>query len=66
MATLDKTIKWIDKTGNRSSFNVKKLEGRDKFCKAIQYASRFLMWASLTQNKQLSDKFKGLFSKIEQ
>jgi len=35
---LDKTVKWIDKTCNITFY----IEGRDKFCKAIQYACRFL------------------------
>lgn len=48
MITLDRTVKWIDKTCNL--FNI--LEGRDKFCKAIQYACRFLKY----QFEQRGDK----------
>jgi hypothetical protein len=39
--TLDRTIAWLNKT-----------EGRDKFCKAIQYAARILKHrATLEGNK---------------
>jgi peroxin-11B len=47
---LDRTISWINKT-----------EGRDKFCKAIQYASRFITWTTLTSNPEVSKRFNGLF-----
>ena len=45
---LNRTISWINKT-----------EGRDKFCKIIQYGSRFLKY-NLT-DKQLAARFSGLF-----
>jgi Peroxisomal biogenesis factor 11 (PEX11). len=63
MATFDKTIAWINKTGKSFVSQISDLiEGRDKFCKTIQYASRFLMWATQDKNKELSARFKGLFS----
>jgi len=56
---LDKTVNWIDKTC-RHQFN---LEGRDKFCKAIQYASRFLKHRfQQSGNKEAEKKFDALFS----
>lgn len=49
--TLDRTIAWLNKT-----------EGRDKFCKAIQYAARILKHrATLEGNKESALKFDGLF-----
>ncbi|KAL4493142.1 hypothetical protein ABPG72_003227 [Tetrahymena utriculariae] len=49
---MNRTIAWINKT-----------EGRDKFCKAIQYASRFLKWHfTNTENKELATRFNGLFN----
>lgn len=49
--TLDRTVKWLNKT-----------EGRDKFCKAIQYACRFLKFhAEAKGNKDAALKFNGLF-----
>eukprot|EP01015_Nassula_variabilis_P019988 TRINITY_DN3429_c0_g1_i2.p1 TRINITY_DN3429_c0_g1~~TRINITY_DN3429_c0_g1_i2.p1 ORF type:complete len:238 (-),score=16.32 TRINITY_DN3429_c0_g1_i2:68-781(-) len=50
---LNKTINWINKT-----------EGRDKFCKAIQYASRFLKWYLVTKNKDAAERFEKLFSSM--
>ena len=50
--SLDRTIKWINKT-----------EGRDKFCKAIQYACRFLKYhAEQKGDKDMALKLNGLFS----
>ena len=46
---LNRTIAWINKT-----------EGRDKFCKIIQYGSRFLKY-NLT-DKKLQARFNGLFT----
>jgi len=41
------------------------IEGRDKFCKAIQYASRILKWHfANTGNKEMAARFTGIFSKI--
>lgn len=49
--TLDRTISWLNKT-----------EARDKFCKAIQYASRMLKYkATIEGNKESALKFDGLF-----
>lgn len=47
---LDKTVAWVNKT-----------EGRDKFCKAVQYASRFIKWSLDKKNPELSARFHGLF-----
>ena len=70
MADLDRTIKWINKTGKNlvisSTFSLiiySHLEGRDKFCKCIQYGSRFLMWSLQNKDKENSDRFKAMFSK---
>ncbi len=52
---LDKTIKWIDKT-----------EGRDKMCKAIQYLCRLLKHSTKDSNKELSQRFHGLFVGMSQ
>ena len=38
---MNRTVVWFNKT-----------EGRDKLCKTIQYASRFLMWAMLQKNNK--------------
>ena len=48
--SLNQTIQWIDKT-----------EGRDKFCKAIQYLCRILKYQTMNSNKELSQRFNGLF-----
>jgi peroxin-11B len=37
------------------------LEGRDKFCKAIQYGSRILKWYFEGNNEDLNKRFGGLF-----
>ena len=37
-------------------------DGRDKFCKMIQYASRFMMHQT-KNNKETSEMFKNLFGK---
>ena len=59
--SLDRTVKWIDKTGNY----LLKLEGRDKFCKSIQYACRFLKYrAEQNGNNDAAKKFDALFSNI--
>jgi len=50
---LNKTINWINKT-----------EGRDKFCKSIQYFSRFVKWGLQDKNKELADRFNGLFTSM--
>ena len=51
---LQRTVKWIDKTGNYRDI----LDGRDKFCKAIQYACRFLKHRFEMQgNKDAAKKF---------
>jgi len=40
-------------------------EGRDKFCKAIQYACRFLKYhAEQKGDKDMALKFNGLFSTV--
>ena len=39
------------------------VEGRDKFCKAVQYASRFLAYNLKDSNDDLAERFKGLMSK---
>ena len=36
-------------------------EGRDKFCKVIQYGCRLLMFTQMGKNDKLALKFKGLF-----
>lgn len=38
------------------------LEGRDKFCKAIQYASRFIKWYLEGKDDDLKGRFTGLFN----
>ena len=49
--TLDRTIAWLNKT-----------EGRDKFCKAIQYGARMLKHKAVTEgNKESALRFDGLF-----
>lgn len=49
--TLDRIIAWLNKT-----------EGRDKFCKAIQYGARILKHnAVVNGDKELALRFDGLF-----
>lgn len=49
--TLDRTIAWLNNT-----------DGRDKFCKAIQYGARMLKHkATMESNKEAALKFDGLF-----
>ena len=36
------------------------VEGRDKFCKAIQYASRIIKFSQIGKNDKLAAKFGGL------
>ena len=49
--TLDRTISWLNKT-----------EGRDKFCKVIQYASRMMKHKAVAEgNKEAALRFDGLF-----
>ena len=48
---MDRTIAYLNQT-----------EGRDKFCKCIQYGFRLLMHIQNGRNnKELAQKFKGLF-----
>mmetsp|Transcript_17445 Transcript_17445/g.19600 ORF Transcript_17445/g.19600 Transcript_17445/m.19600 type:complete len:225 (+) Transcript_17445:19-693(+) len=43
-----------------------KTEGRDKFCKAIQYASRYLKWyLEGKDNEDLKGRFTGLFNNMK-
>jgi hypothetical protein len=57
--SLERTVKWIDKTG---IFFYLILEGRDKFCKAIQYACRFLKFHYEQKgDTQTSKKIEVLF-----
>lgn len=39
------------------------IEGRDKFCKMIQYGARFLKFQFDGNNEALFEAFNGLFSK---
>lgn len=58
--SLERTVKWIDKTGKISPYEI--LEGRDKFCKAIQYACRFLKFHYEQKgDKNTSKKLDALF-----
>lgn len=60
--TLERTVKWTDKTG---IFIFYILEGRDKFCKAIQYACRFLKFHYEQKgDTQTYKKLDALFGKI--
>eukprot|EP00347_Sterkiella_histriomuscorum_P005562 403356134 len=47
---MDQTIAFLNQT-----------EGRDKFCKAIQYASRIIKYSQAGKNDKLAAKFQGLF-----
>ena len=40
------------------------VEGRDKFCKMIQYASRFIKYNAQGKNENVHKAFDGLFSKF--
>ena len=48
---MDQAVKFINKT-----------EGRDKFCKAIQYASRFMAYQTKGSNDELHARFAGLMN----
>ena len=48
---MDQAVKFINKT-----------EGRDKFCKAIQYASRFTAYKLAGQNAEVAARFVGLMN----
>jgi hypothetical protein len=51
---LERTVRWIDKT-----------DGRDKFCKAIQYACRLLKHRfELLGNVEAAKKFESLFANM--
>ena len=39
------------------------VEGRDKFCKMIQYGSRFIKYQADGKNQDVHNAFKGLFGK---
>ena len=39
-------------------------EGRDKFCKMIQYGSRFIKYQAEGRNKTVFDAFNGLFANM--
>jgi len=41
------------------------IEGRDKFCKAIQYGSRILKWYLDGKNSDLQGRFAGLFENMK-
>ena len=41
------------------------VEGRDKFCKMIQYGSRFIKYQADGKNQDVHNAFKGLFGKYE-
>lgn len=63
--SLERTVKWIDKTGIFIFYII--LEGRDKFCKAIQYACRFLKFHyDQKGDTQTFKKLDALFGKILQ
>ena len=40
------------------------IEGRDKFCKMIQYASRFIKYNAEGKNEVIFLAFKGLFENM--
>jgi hypothetical protein len=40
-------------------------EGRDKFCKLIQYQTRFWMAQTADSNPELSKQFRGMFSTLQ-
>ena len=40
------------------------VEGRDKFCKMIQYASRFIKYNAQGKNENVHKAFDGLFGKL--
>ena len=40
------------------------VEGRDKFCKMIQYASRFIKYNAQGKNENVHKAFDGLFGKF--
>ena len=64
--TIDKTIALFNQTGKYShhSLTIYALtEGRDKFCKMIQYGSRFIKYQADGVNKDIFDSFNALFSK---
>jgi len=46
----DRTVGFFNKT-----------EGRDKLCKSIQYASRFIKWSLEKKNPEAALRFNGLF-----
>merc|ERR1740124_1835283 len=50
---LDRTIKMVNET-----------EGRDKFCKMIQYLARFLKFQCEGTNEALFEAFNGLFTNM--
>ena len=39
------------------------LEGRDKFCKMIQYGARFIKFQAQGNNEEVMKAFDGLFRK---
>ena len=42
------------------------IEGRDKFCKMIQYGSRFIKYQADGKNQDVFNAFKGLFGKSKE
>ena len=63
-AFLNQTGKWkipIEVHANR--FYSIPIEGRDKFCKAIQYMSRFIKFQAAGNNDVVAKAFGGLLGK---
>ena len=46
-------------------YHLMSVEGRDKFCKMIQYASRFIKYNAQGKNENVHKAFDGLFSKFD-
>ncbi len=55
---MDKIISVSNKTGILHI----KIDGRDKFTKALQYGCRFVAWSLIGKNEQLEKRFRALFS----
>lgn len=54
---MDQTIAFLNQTGKHFEHFLTNIEGRDKFCKAIQYASRIIKYQQSGKNDKLAAKF---------